>query len=79
MNEEINPETSIQAISQTESLTPDEKEFEKSVRPDNFVDFVGQFKVVENLKIFVEAATATTTNGCRANDTTNQIHLTTPD
>ncbi|MDA3954751.1 MAG: Holliday junction branch migration DNA helicase RuvB [Bacteroidales bacterium] len=33
-----------------------EKEFEKKLRPLDFVDFKGQFKVVENLKIFVQAA-----------------------
>lgn len=33
-----------------------EKEFEKALRPLSFDDFAGQDKVVENLKIFVEAA-----------------------
>ncbi len=33
-----------------------EKEFEKALRPLSFSDFTGQDKVVENLKIFVEAA-----------------------
>lgn len=33
-----------------------EKEFEKALRPLSFSDFTGQEKVVENLKIFVEAA-----------------------
>ncbi len=33
-----------------------EKEFEKNVRPADFIDFSGQSKVVENLKIFVKAA-----------------------
>lgn len=33
-----------------------EKEFEKALRPLSFEDFTGQGKVVENLKIFVEAA-----------------------
>ena len=33
-----------------------EKEFEKKLRPLDFDDFKGQFKVVENLKIFVQAA-----------------------
>ena len=33
-----------------------DKEFEKNVRPSEFIDFSGQSKVVENLKIFVQAA-----------------------
>lgn len=33
-----------------------EKEFEKALRPLQFGDFSGQQKVVENLKVFVEAA-----------------------
>jgi len=33
-----------------------EVEFEKKLRPLNFEDFKGQLKVVENLKIFVQAA-----------------------
>ncbi len=33
-----------------------DKEFEKNVRPSEFIDFSGQNKVVENLKIFVQAA-----------------------
>ena len=33
-----------------------EKEIEKALRPLSFSDFTGQHKVVENLKIFVEAA-----------------------
>ncbi len=33
-----------------------DKEFEKNVRPAEFIDFSGQNKVVENLKIFVQAA-----------------------
>ncbi|MCB2197335.1 MAG: Holliday junction branch migration DNA helicase RuvB [Bacteroidetes bacterium] len=33
-----------------------EQEFEKKLRPLDFHDFKGQFKVVENLKIFVQAA-----------------------
>ena len=39
-----------------EDLTPDEKEFDKALRPIIFDDFSGQEKVVENIKIFVEAA-----------------------
>ncbi len=37
-------------------MNSEEKEFEKALRPLSFDDFTGQFKVVENLKIFVEAA-----------------------
>ncbi|MBL0047268.1 MAG: Holliday junction branch migration DNA helicase RuvB [Bacteroidetes bacterium] len=33
-----------------------EKEIEKVLRPSQFDDFMGQFKVVDNLRIFVEAA-----------------------
>jgi holliday junction DNA helicase RuvB len=39
-----------------EDLTPEENEFDKALRPVNFKDFTGQDKVVENIKIFVEAA-----------------------
>lgn len=39
-----------------DDLTPDEKEFDKALRPIVFEDFSGQEKVVENIKIFVEAA-----------------------
>ena len=39
-----------------EDLTPEEKEFDKALRPIIFDDFSGQEKVVENIKIFVEAA-----------------------
>lgn len=37
-------------------LSPEEKEFEKALRPLNFSEFAGQQKVVENIKIFVQAA-----------------------
>jgi len=37
-------------------LTEKEQEFEKKLRPAEFSDFSGQGKIVENLKIFVEAA-----------------------
>src|SRR5271157_5617062 len=33
-----------------------EKEIEKVLRPTNFVDFSGQENIIENLKIFVQAA-----------------------
>ncbi|MEQ8625165.1 MAG: Holliday junction branch migration DNA helicase RuvB [Vicingaceae bacterium] len=41
---------------ENEPLNPEEREFEKVLRPLDFSDFTGQEKVVENLKIFVEAA-----------------------
>ncbi len=39
-----------------EGLSPEEKEIERALRPVNFADFTGQFKVVENIKVFVQAA-----------------------
>ena len=39
-----------------EGMSSTEKEFEKALRPLSFEDFAGQQKVVENLRIFVEAA-----------------------
>ncbi len=39
-----------------ESLTKTELEIEKVLRPENFEDFAGQRNVVDNLKVFVEAA-----------------------
>lgn len=39
-----------------EGMNSEEKEFEKALRPLSFDDFAGQNKVVDNLKIFVEAA-----------------------
>jgi holliday junction DNA helicase RuvB len=48
MNENLNPES--------EPLNPAEKEVEKVLRPQEFADFSGQEKVVENLRIFVKAA-----------------------
>jgi len=39
-----------------ETFSEREQEFEKKLRPLDFNDFKGQFKVVENLKIFVQAA-----------------------
>jgi Holliday junction DNA helicase RuvB len=39
-----------------ENLSPEEKELEKVLRPGEFEDFTGQYEVVENLKIFVQAA-----------------------
>lgn len=37
-------------------LSPEDQEIEQALRPLNFDDFTGQEKVVENLKIFVQAA-----------------------
>jgi holliday junction DNA helicase RuvB len=39
-----------------ESLEPGEKEVEKALRPLSFTDFTGQQKVVDNVKVFVQAA-----------------------
>jgi len=39
-----------------EKLNSSDKEVEKALRPLSFDDFTGQFKIVENLKIFVLAA-----------------------
>ena len=39
-----------------ESLSEDEKDIDKQLRPLEFDDFSGQSKIVENLKIFVKAA-----------------------
>ncbi|MEM9325740.1 MAG: Holliday junction branch migration DNA helicase RuvB [Bacteroidota bacterium] len=39
-----------------EGLSSTEKEFEKALRPLSFEDFSGQQKVVENLRVFVQAA-----------------------
>ena len=39
-----------------ERISASEKDFEKALRPLQFNDFSGQQKVVENLRVFVEAA-----------------------
>jgi Holliday junction DNA helicase RuvB len=49
MNPELNPDS--------ENLESTEKEIEKALRPAEFSDFTGQHEVVENLKVFVQAAT----------------------
>jgi holliday junction DNA helicase RuvB len=41
---------------ESEGLNPSEKEVEKALRPLSFDDFAGQYKIVENIKIFVQAA-----------------------
>ena len=48
MNEALDP--------QINNLSKEEKEFDQSLRPLNFSDFVGQESILENLKVFVEAA-----------------------
>ena len=48
MNPNLDPEN--------ENLSPAEREFEKMLRPSDFFDFVGQQQVVDNLKVFVQAA-----------------------
>jgi Holliday junction DNA helicase RuvB len=40
----------------TPEIIDQEKEFEQSLRPLQFEDFVGQKKIVENLKVFIKAA-----------------------
>lgn len=42
--------------SEQQAPAPSEKEFENALRPLSFGDFSGQQKVVENLRVFVEAA-----------------------
>jgi len=39
-----------------ENLNPADRELEKTLRPLEFKDFTGQFKVVENIQVFVQAA-----------------------
>jgi Holliday junction DNA helicase RuvB len=39
-----------------DSLNAGEKEVEKALRPLSFIDFTGQQKVVDNIKVFVQAA-----------------------
>ena len=48
MNENLNPEK--------ENFSTEEYDVEKKLRPLSFEDFTGQEQVLENLKIFVEAA-----------------------
>ena len=48
MNEHLDPSD--------ENFTPQEVEVEKKLRPLSFEDFSGQVQVLENLKIFVQAA-----------------------
>jgi Holliday junction DNA helicase RuvB len=48
MNENLDPSSS--------NLNPAERDIEKVLRPQEFEDFTGQDKILENLKIFVKAA-----------------------
>lgn len=48
MNPNLNPDS--------ENFSLAEKEIEKTLRPVEFCDFTGQEKVVDNLKVFVQAA-----------------------
>ncbi|MBT8320094.1 MAG: Holliday junction branch migration DNA helicase RuvB, partial [Eudoraea sp.] len=48
MNENLDPST--------EKLSTEELAIEKALRPISFDDFTGQAQILENLKIFVEAA-----------------------
>lgn len=48
MNENLDPEAS--------NLSPTDRDIERVLRPQAFEDFTGQEKVMENLKIFVQAA-----------------------
>lgn len=48
MNENLDPSD--------EQYTPEEKDFDKALRPLSFDDFAGQETILANLKIFVEAA-----------------------
>ena len=56
MDTDFEPKDSLRGIAQNDNLSTEEQEFERTVRPNNFIEFVGQNKVVDNLKIFVEAA-----------------------
>ncbi|MEM7108745.1 MAG: Holliday junction branch migration DNA helicase RuvB [Bacteroidota bacterium] len=42
--------------SDDENMSPVEREIERALRPLNFGDFTGQHKIVENVKVFVQAA-----------------------
>jgi Holliday junction DNA helicase RuvB len=37
-------------------ITEEEREIDRSIRPKDFNDFNGQEKLVQNLKVFVQAA-----------------------
>ncbi len=48
MNEHLNPSAA--------NLTPEDGAMERALRPDSLSEFSGQPKIVENLKIFIQAA-----------------------
>jgi holliday junction DNA helicase RuvB len=48
INEHLNPEPG--------RLSTAEREYEKALRPDRFSSFTGQEKVIDNLRVFVDAA-----------------------
>jgi Holliday junction DNA helicase RuvB len=48
MNEHLDPTNS--------NYNPEELDLEKKLRPLSFDDFTGQDQVLDNLKVFVEAA-----------------------
>jgi Holliday junction DNA helicase RuvB len=48
MNENLDPSS--------ENLSPTDRDVEKALRPQEFEDFTGQEKILENLRIFVKAA-----------------------
>ena len=48
MNENLDPSN--------EHFTPEEQDVDKALRPLSFDDFAGQEPILENLKVFVEAA-----------------------
>jgi holliday junction DNA helicase RuvB len=48
MNQELDPSS--------ENLSSSDKEIEKVLRPEHFAEFTGQDKIVETLRVFVEAA-----------------------
>lgn len=48
MNDNLNPTN--------DNFTPEENDIERALRPLSFDDFAGQDQILENLKIFVEAA-----------------------
>ena len=48
MNENLNPSS--------ENLSSEEHDIERALRPLSFEDFAGQDQVLENLKVFVQAA-----------------------
>src|SRR5690606_37882345 len=48
MNEHLDPNQ--------DRLTEPERDIERVLRPQLFEDFTGQFKILENLKVFVKAA-----------------------